>query len=62
MPIKDGWDVLAELGDRPDAPQILVVSSDARASDRVRAAGAPFLVTGAPVETLRAAVRLLGSS
>jgi DNA-binding NarL/FixJ family response regulator len=62
MPVKDGWDVLAELRGRPAGPRVLVVSSEARARDRVREAGAEFLVKGAPVETLRAAIRLLGSS
>ena len=59
MPVKDGWDVLAELRERPAAPRVLVVSSDAGAAERVRAAGAEFLAKGAPIEALRAAIRRL---
>jgi len=62
MPGKDGWYVLDELAGRTDAPRVLVVSSNAGAAERVRAAGAEFLPKGAPVEALRAAIRLLGSS
>jgi CheY-like chemotaxis protein len=56
MPGTDGWHVLEELREREDAPRVIVVSSDARAGDRVRAAGAEFVPKGAPVEQLRAAV------
>ena len=64
MPGMDGWEALARLAEREDAPRVLVMSSspEHEVEDRVRAAGADFLRKGASPDEVRDAIRRTGGS
>ena len=61
MPGLDGYGVLDALRERPDAPRVLVLSSEEEAAERVRAYGVEFLAKGISPDVLRQTVLELAS-
>ncbi|MFB3738463.1 MAG: response regulator transcription factor [Candidatus Velamenicoccus archaeovorus] len=60
LPLMDGWAVLGELHDRPDAPKVIVCSAQGGSSERARARGlgvVDFVVKPFDIRDLLASVQ-----